>query len=558
MLDLEQSLKLYDLGHLRIISGFWGVELESLEQKSVIQQLVSTLLESSQVKRILEELPPDTRVALEDLRAQDGMLPWSIFARRYGDVREAGPAKRDRQRLYAHPANPTEVLWYRALIARAFLDTPNGPQEFAIIPTDLLTLLPLPTKENSQPPGTPATTKEHSHLIPANDHILDHACTLLALLRCGLAPELLDSIPSSLRNTLPPETTFPPFPLSLNPLQNLLNSAVLLDEAGIPAPEATRSFLECSRGEALAKLARSWQQSDDFNELRMLPGLICEGDWQNDPLRARTAILELLSRVPAETWWSLPAFVNAVREIHPDFQRPAGDYDSWYIRDLHTNVYLRGYEHWDEVEGALIRYILAGPLHWLGIVELASREEGKPVTAFRFTPWAVDLLRGVAPEGLPIEEIKLLVSANAQIHASWLAPRAVRYQVSRFCDWLGERQDGYFFQITPASLARSRNQGLRVNYLLSMLTRHAQTVPPTLVKALQRWEEHGSEARIEQAWILRLRTPDQMQKLRDSRASRFLGDLLGPTAVMIKPDAWEKVLSILAEMGYLGEIVEEK
>jgi hypothetical protein len=45
-----------------------------------------------------------------------------------------------------------------------------------------------------------------------------------------------------------------------------------------------------------------------------------------------------------------------------------------------------------------------------------------------------------------------------------------------------------------------------------------------------------------------------LSKLRASRAERFLGVPLGPTSVVVKPGAAEKVLAVLAEMGYLGEI----
>jgi hypothetical protein len=45
-----------------------------------------------------------------------------------------------------------------------------------------------------------------------------------------------------------------------------------------------------------------------------------------------------------------------------------------------------------------------------------------------------------------------------------------------------------------------------------------------------------------------------IQKLRQSRAARFLGDPLGPTAILLKSNASDKVLSILAELGYLGEV----
>jgi len=51
-------------------------------------------------------------------------------------------------------------LWYRALLARAFFDTPGGPQEFAYIPTDLLSLLPVSQGTADLQLGRPATPAE--------------------------------------------------------------------------------------------------------------------------------------------------------------------------------------------------------------------------------------------------------------------------------------------------------------------------------------------------------------------------------------------------------------
>jgi hypothetical protein len=62
---------------------------------------------------------------------------------------------------------------------------------------------------------------------------------------------------------------------------------------------------------------------------------------------------------------------------------------------------------------------------------------------------------------------------------------------------------------------------------------------------------------VEQVFVLRLSSPEILQELRASRAARFLGDPLGPTTVIVKPGAREKVLAALTEMGYLGEIVAE-
>lgn len=42
--------------------------------------------------------------------------------------------------------------------------------------------------------------------------------------------------------------------------------------------------------------------------------------------------------------------------------------------------------------------------------------------------------------------------------------------------------------------------------------------------------------------------------MRSSKAGRFLGELLSPTAVVVKEGAIQKVMTALAELGLLAEI----
>ena len=552
--SLSQSLRDRDPGHLRIVAELWGLELNAPDDRSSLKQLASLLLNRRLVVEVVELLPGEARLAVDELVRSGGRLPWALFTRRHGEVREVGPGRRDRERLYLDPSSPAEVLWYRAFVARDFFDSPAGLEEFAYIPADLLALIPAPQGEIFPTLGRAASPAERSRLLPANDRILDHASTLLAALRLGFPTKSMDALWES--GAVPQN----PFPLSPDPLVLLLSTAGLLDEAGIPRPEPTREFLEAGRGEALAILARAWLHSSSFNELRLLPGRSAEGEWQNDPLQARQAVLGLLSAAPGgrdepagRPFVNLASFVAAVRQAHPDFQRPAGDYDSWFIRDERSGEFLRGFVHWDQVDGALIRYLICGPLHWLGVLDLAAPAAEGPVTAFRFSEWAPSLLRGQAPQGLAAEQDELKISSDARLRVPRLAPRSVRYQIARFAIWEGEQDGVYQYRLTPASLERARQQGLRLNHLLALLRRHAATVPPALGKALARWEEYGVEARLERVMVLRLSSPELLQTLRASRAARFLSDPLGPTAVIVAPGAWKKVLAVLSEMGYLGE-----
>jgi hypothetical protein len=552
MPTLSQSLQGSDLGHLRIVAELWGIEPQSGEPREALKTLCTALLDRPFVEEAYGALPEEARMAVEDLAHNQGRLPWQLFTRRYGTVREMGPARRDREQPHRNPVSPAEMLWYRALVGRGFFDSPSGPAEFAYIPDDLAELLPV---EPARPPasfGCPATPSERAYWLPATDRVLDHACTLLAALRMGKPVDALGA-----------SWNVSPYPLAPAPLQVLLSAAGLLDSNGLPHPEAARLFLEAGRGQALAQLAQAWLDSPAVNDLRLVPHLEAEGDWVNDPLLARRAVLEFLATIPDDTWWSLQAFVTGVHQERPDFQRPVGDYDSWFIRDRRTGEFLRGFERWDEVDGALLRYLICGPLHWLGILDLAlpaPPDTSTPrlvVTAFRYSAWGKALLIGMAPVGLDAEDAPLLLSSSARLRVPRLAPRAARYQIARFCAWEGERDGDYLYRLTPASLRNARQAGLTINHLVGLLRRSARTVPPSLARALERWEGHGSEARLENVQVLRLATPEMLQQLRKSRAARFLGDPLGPTTVVVRRGAGEKVLAILAEMGFLGEVVEE-
>jgi hypothetical protein len=207
-----------------------------------------------------------------------------------------GDARRERERPDLNPQNTAEYLWYRGLVARAFFDTPSGPQEFAYIPDDLLPLLPIRAKRQEPVFGRAARPEEYIHRRPANVRILNNATTLLAARRIGLKEEKLEAADEWL---LPVET-----------LTSLLASAGILDKQGKPRAEAARAFLEAGRSEALHQLARAWLESAAHNDLRLMPGLEAEGNWQNDPMATRNKLAAFLQNLPLDQWWGLDAFVE--------------------------------------------------------------------------------------------------------------------------------------------------------------------------------------------------------------------------------------------------------
>jgi hypothetical protein len=446
MPDLTYRLGLHDLGFLEIVAKLWGVDLNAPDVRSALPPLTHAMLTPALVNEVVEALPADARQALDTLVGQAGWLPWARFNQKFGPLREVGPGKRDREKPYLDPHSPAETLWYRALIGRDFLRRDGELQECAYIPDDLLDLLP-PVKPNEPtPPGRAASPGETAFILPVTDRILDHTCTLLAALRLG------DALRSpAVKAWQPPFTE----------VHALLAAVKLITSEEQPVAEDARPFLEMSRGDALAWLVRGWRESAAFNELRLIPELTCEGAWQNNPVRTRERVLAYLSEVPEGKWWHLESFIQTVFKQEPDFQRPAGDFDTWLIRDAHTGDPLNGIQHWDRVDGALIRYLVTGPLHWLGILDLASPADGQAATAFRFSAWAEQLLLGQPVTQLDPEDQPLSAFSEGRLTASTHTPRLVRYQAARFCLWTAENEKGYTYHLTPKTLSAAASQGLK-------------------------------------------------------------------------------------------------
>jgi len=538
MPDLLHTLQGSDLGFLRMVALAWGVELTAPDAYTALPALVNALRAPGLAEEIIESLPADARRALQLLMENEGRLMWSTFARQFGELRVMGAGKRDRERPDLAPANPAERLWYRGLIGKAFLNLPPEPQEYAFIPDDFLPAMQHLAVESSPPPGRTASPTESALSIPASDAILQQACTLLAWLRLG---NPLDSLPLTLHIPIPV-------------LIRLLNAAGMLDASNQPQPEEVRSFLEAKTAEALSLLVQSWLTSPIFNELRLLPGLTFEGNWANDALATRRTLLDLLNSLPADRWWSLSAFIAAIKERQPDYLRPGGDYDSWFIRRKDSETYLRGFSSWDEVDGALLRFFITGPLHWLGLYDLAAPQAGALATAFRPSPMAASLLNGSQPAGLLAEESQLRLTSTGRMRLPDRLPRPARYTLLRFCRWDGESNQETLCSITPASLSAARQQGLRTSHLISLLRKHsADPLSPLLVKALERWEKLDAQASLQSGTLLRLGSVEILAALRKTGAARYILEELNPTTVLIRPGSEESVINALLEIGYLTE-----
>lgn len=542
MPDLNYCLRGHDPGFLKILIELWGLELKYSDPETMRREIQAAITNKVLFQEVVSALPQNAQSALQLISFQNGVLPWSSFINKVGILRDIGPFQRDREKIFRKPISSTEILWYHALIGREFLEYEGSIIECVYIPDEFKEWIPgIPQPTNVQALKGIEETK-HLFLSKANDEILNVSCTVLAALRRPDSAKLLQNISSQ----IPIET-----------IQSLMSSIKLIGHDRLPNADNARPFLEMERAKALLFLVEGWKASQKFNEALLTPSLIFEGKNAIDPIGIRKKIIKIIETLADNEWYGIDEFIHWIHEFSPDFLRQAGDYDHWLIRSRITNEPLKGFTYWFEVEGEIIRYFLTGPMHWLGLVDLASTTENDQASFFQKSAWFDALCRGLTPQGLLQENDPVVISSSGLIFMTELTPRIARYQVSRFGEWDQSPKSGFVYRLSPQALTVAADQGLTPAHLISLLRKYGKNPPPpSLVKAIKRWQEAGNEASIESLYVLRVTSPEILKQLRESSAGHYLGDPLGPVSVVVKKEGLKKVRAALTRMGCLADIVD--
>ncbi len=450
MRTLLISLSEHPLAMLRGIAELRGVELASNGRDEAAVQLAAALGDESATASAVDTASAEAQTAWAALRRAGGRMKTSVFARQHGEIRPVGPGRLEREAIWRQPENAAEELWYRGLIFRTFADFGDGPMEYIYIPEDL----PLPPHAGGALAGAP-----HAREAPlkpaAQPHRGRHALNSLAVDACTLLAALRED------------------PLGLDERGRAdqgrvaqLRAALLLPDAtrfdllltlaqgnGWLAPDRGRWVLDNQRAgewlrlthwEQMSLLYSAWRDGTAWNDLRRTPGLLAEGEWYNDAPLARRRLLRLLGRLDAKGWYELSDLIGLMKKADPDFQRPDGNYTGWYLQEAGSGRYLSGFENWDAVEGRLLRFLIEGPLFWLGAVALdegagdsgAAREAGREAQLFRLTPAGAAWLAARMPQAPP-RPARLAVADDFSVTAPLLLPLLDRYRLSRFADPVG-------------------------------------------------------------------------------------------------------------------------
>lgn len=563
MPTLVRALLDYDPGMLEIIAAQWDVDLTTDDRAQASDELAAAMARPEAVAAIWERLDQQQCEALFDLQAQAGRIPLSQFVRRYGELRPMGPARREREKPWINPISTTEALYYRALIVRVFEQTVAGAQEMIAIPEELRDLLPQPPLEKlARTPGyavAPPRKLRDGHLTAPDDMatLLAHLLLRDTNARGWLANTPVEVIDRHLRRSSEPAYRALLVQLAYD-LDFIADEETLTHIVTRVDKERVRPWLEAPRAHQARLLAEAWFESTRWNDLMYVPGLEAD-QWPNTGIVARHAVLEMLREVPSEIWWSLDGFIEYVKQVNPDFQRPGGDYAAWYLRDAYSGEIMHGLQYWDHIEGALIRFLFEGPLHWLGLVRA-----GRGV--FLLTPLML-ALQGIVPwPDTPDRPARIRVDEQGVISAPVDLSRYDRVKIARFCAWIGtpapapyvpygeSRDEGvYLYRLTPQAIARVADEGVELPAIIAFLQRlSSHALPPNVLKMLQNWHDNPREVIVHDVVIVSAKDLGVYERLRDNeRVSRWLGRQVGPHAHIVQREDMPQLLNALREMGIL-------
>lgn len=546
MRSLEQALQDHDLIILRVIGEWWEMDLTGLDKAACVKALAAALAQLNMPQELLY-LSPEEGAALRELVEAGGQVPVATYSRTHGEVRLMGPARLEREEPWFDPLGPAESLWYRGFLYRGFDDTNDGLIEFYYLPDEMLAQFsqrgeqrPFSAPQTQSLLPIPAPKERKTAVLDAAD---DLTTLLAAAQTTSLGPDKMGAVQSLLGDRNPDR-------LSL--LMTLADEMGLLRQAEnqLRPTRTAVAWLKQSREAQLRDMAEAWSSSI-WNDLCHTPGLRCEGEgWRNDPMLARTTLLDHLPR--NGDWYRLADLTALIKENEPDFQRPDGNYDTWYIRDLAGDAYITGFANWDLVEGRLLRFLVQGPLHWLGLAEIDAGEVGQ----FCLTPRALGWLAGRPPTTDEVR-VPLVVQPDASILVPHNADRYQRFQVAR----ISEAEpitpgQPYLYRLTPTALAGAQGQGISAERILQFLEEASgRPLPVSVKRAISRWAERGTEGRLETAVVLRVREAAILETLRANPRTRpFLGESLGDLAVMVRRVDWEGLREATAQLGLLLDV----
>lgn len=322
-------------------------------------------------------------------------------------------------------------------------------------------------------------------------------------------------------------------------------------------PAGAWRWLSLPTTQQATALWAGWRDATDWDDVQRIPSLRVEpsAHARHDPAAVRQrALAALIPVLSPNAWVSLSDAALAIRERDPAFLRPHDPEHSvrWEIVDAVTGRDLAPARYWDLVEGALLRYLLTGPLHWLGLISLGYDAAGTlnhcALTLMGAHLWAH------APWSPPARE-PLVIQPNFEVVASFHADPGAMLRLEHVAD-LVQAGPARVYRFTQDRFRAALDAGADPDAILAFLEQaSAGSLPQNVAYTLREWAGQHGRVRLEPVTLLRTDDAVLMQELRAARRiAPLLDEVLSPVVNVVPEENVTALADRLREDGYMPRV----
>lgn len=314
-----------------------------------------------------------------------------------------------------------------------------------------------------------------------------------------------------------------------------------------PSRNAARALAGGSkavRGRLLEAYLRDRSWSDLVAAGRVRQAL---GSRRLDEGAARRLLLHYLEELGGAGWVDENAFCAALREANPDFLREDFASPSWGIVDSATEAEVYGRESWDLVEGSWVRYVLRGPLYWLGTVRCGIASDGKGM-AFQLIGRGEPQPVVAGPEGESQGVLQLSPNLDVLAHAE--GDLELLYRLEPYVELVARGRENRY-RLTRASVLAALESGGSWEELRELFeSAKGAAATEGVLRQLEEWVADYGRYVLEEALLLWASTPEDAERLRAlPRIAACLGPRLGPNSFRIVPERMWELLQLMRRTG---------
>ena len=551
---LRQMLYRSEIRFLSVIATYWLHLQSTPNYEELIRMLCERMLETGTLRQFINKPEnEDMAAGIRLLILSEGQIEAETFEASMGPFRIAGMDKILREKIWLSPVSVTEKLWYRGIIYRENRIIGDELKDCYILPDDLLNKFSSIIQQGTNTTTTksmttvltvrPAIPSETANISVQDQKLPDILCLAAALRR--------DAKPIGI----------PGIYLSENYkhfLEMLLRDSGFFADETEADTEAIRSFMVLNRISAQIRLTNIWRHSSGYCELSEIDELTVSRLPVYDHTVPREHVIQMISSLEPDVWWSINGFRNAVKSSFPGFLRNTFSDDQWRIVDRDDND-LNGLSSWYQMEGSYLRFMILGPLQWLGIIRIAyTDKEETEAAAFRISKNGLFLLSESEKNQVPaeitakpnLEQDLPGISIDGTITCSNNVPRFFRYMCARYCDIESFSKHGTVsFRITPSSLACAAENDLKCSSFLSILKRFSKNrIPPALENMLSSADKMDPPALIYNAVLLTIPDAEIFRELSETaRLEKWILQQINSTTLIIDPKGIGDIRRFLME-----------